>query len=114
MTRKIGGVVMAALYITGIAGLSYAMSCGDTKSQDKQVSAVAGDTASTKAVNVGNTICPVTGEKIDEKNKVTYEYQGKVYNFCCAACPPAFMKDPQKYIKKIEEEKQKQHSSPGR
>ena len=62
--------------------------------------------AQSDAVNVGNKICPVTGEKIDEKTKVTYEYQGKIYNFCCAACPPEFQKDPQKYIKKIEEEAQ--------
>ena len=45
------------------------------------------------------------GEKIDEKMKATYEYEGKVYNFCCAMCIDDFKKDPQKYIKKIEEEK---------
>jgi len=33
-------------------------------------------------VDVGNKICPVSGEKIDEKMKATYEYEGKVYNFC--------------------------------
>ncbi|MDD4955882.1 MAG: YHS domain-containing protein [Candidatus Omnitrophica bacterium] len=49
-------------------------------------------------------MCPVTGEKIDEKAKVTYEYKGKIYNFCCSACIPEFKKDPEKYIKKVEEE----------
>ena len=53
---------------------------------------------------VGNKICPVTGEKIDEKEKVTYEYQGKIYNFCCSACPIEFKKDPDKYIKIIGKE----------
>ncbi|MDA8104879.1 MAG: hypothetical protein M0Z71_05810, partial [Nitrospiraceae bacterium] len=36
--------------------------------------------------NVGNEFCPVSGEKIDEKTKVTYEYKGKIYSFCCQDC----------------------------
>lgn len=48
------------------------------------------------------------GEKIEEAMKVTYEYEGKVYNFCCAMCIDEFKKDPQKYIKKVEEEMQKE------
>jgi YHS domain-containing protein len=62
-----------------------------------------------KAVNIGNKICPVTGEKIDEKTKATYEYKGKIYNFCCAMCIDEFKKDPEKYIKKVEEELQAQN-----
>jgi YHS domain-containing protein len=58
-----------------------------------------------KPIEVGNNICPVTGEKIDEKTKATYEYEGKIYNFCCTMCIDDFKKDPQKYIKKIEDEK---------
>jgi len=54
------------------------------------------------AVSAGNKICPVTGEKVD--GKTTYEYQGKIYNFCCPACIDEFKKDPEKYIKKVEEE----------
>jgi len=58
-----------------------------------------------KAVNVGNKICPVSGEKIGEMGPaVTYEYKGKIYNFCCKACPEEFKKDPEKYIKKVNEE----------
>lgn len=57
-----------------------------------------------KPKDVGNKICPVTGEKINEKTKATYEYEGKIYNFCCAMCIDTFKKDPQKYIKKVEEE----------
>lgn len=58
------------------------------------------------AVDAGNKVCPVSGEKIDEKMKATYEYNGKIYNFCCPMCIAEFKKDPEKYIKKIEEEKQ--------
>lgn len=59
-----------------------------------------------KPQEVGNKICPVTGDKIDEKTKVTVEYEGKIYNLCCSGCINIFKADPQKYIKKIEEEKQ--------
>lgn len=61
---------------------------------------------SEQAVNVGNKICPVSGEKIDERFKATYEYEGKIYNFCCTSCIEEFKKDPQKYIEKIEEQMQ--------
>jgi len=57
-----------------------------------------------EAENVGNKICPVMGVEIDEETKATYEYEGKIYNFCCPACIDEFKKDPEKYIKKIEKE----------
>lgn len=57
-----------------------------------------------EAVNIGNKICPVSGEKINQDSKATYEYEGKIYNFCCAACIDEFKNDPEKYIKKVEEE----------
>jgi YHS domain-containing protein len=53
------------------------------------------------AVAVGNKICPVTGEKIDENSEVRYEYKGKVYSFCCRACVLEFKKDPAKYIEEM-------------
>lgn len=59
-----------------------------------------------KPQDVGNTICPVTGEKIDENTKATYEYEGKIYNFCCAMCIPGFKKNPEKYIEVISKEKE--------
>ncbi len=57
-----------------------------------------------KPVDVGNKICPVSGEKIVPKFKVTYEYKGKIYNFCCAMCIDTFKSNPEKYIKKVNEE----------
>lgn len=59
-----------------------------------------------KPQNVGNKICPVSGEKVGQggMNLVIYEYDGKIYNFCCTACVDEFKKEPQKYIQKVEEE----------
>ena len=57
-------------------------------------------------VEVGNKLCPVSGEAVGtagmEPQKVTYK--GKVYNLCCAMCAMDFNKDPEKYIQIINEE----------
>ena len=67
--------------------------------------------AMTAPVNVGNTVCPVSGNKIDEPGKYTVEYQGKVYNLCSAACKDEFMKDPDKYVAKVNEEMAKEQAA---
>jgi len=112
MLRKLTVVLISGVVVFGISKLSFAMECADHSSHqqmaqagsDARVAGVAGQTAAKEAVNVGNKICPVTGDKIDEKTKTTYEYQGKIYNFCCPVCIDEFKKNPDKYIKKVEEE----------
>jgi len=64
--------------------------------------------SSSTAVEVGNKICPVSGEKVGEMGEVIkYEYNGKIYNFCCEMCIKDFKKDPEKYSKIAEEEAKK-------
>lgn len=93
MIILIGGFVFAA-------GKLFAQSVGSYHHEEAVT-----DTASKESVNVGNKICPVSSEKIGEQmTAATYEYEGKIYNFCCASCIVKFKKDPQKYIKKAEEE----------
>lgn len=54
-------------------------------------------------VHVGNKICPVSQEKVGEMgDPVEFAYEGKNYKFCCAMCIIDFKKDPQKYIKQLE------------
>ena len=96
MFRKALVVLMAVVFMFGFVGASFAMMCG-AGGHEKADAAEA-------SVDAGNTVCPVSGEKIDEKAKATYEYEGKAYNFCCASCIDEFKKDPAKYIKKIEAE----------
>lgn len=48
------------------------------------------------------TICPVMGGKIDKN--VYVDYQGKRIYFCCASCKKQFEKDPEKYMKKLQDE----------
>ncbi len=106
-------IIAAVLFILGISKLSFAMMCGEhgghktiaqTETGTQTQTEKATEAVPKEAVNVGNKICPVSGEKIVEKMKAAYEYEGKIYNFCCPMCIDEFKKDPQKYIKKVGEE----------
>lgn len=51
--------------------------------------------------------CAVGGEVIKKSEaKVTYEYEGKTYYFCCEGCKEKFIKEPEKYIQKKAEMKE--------
>jgi YHS domain-containing protein len=46
-------------------------------------------------------VCPVSGETmLKSQAKATYEYEGKMYYFCCEGCKEKFVKDPARYIGK--------------
>ena len=68
--------------------------------------------AETKAIEVGNKICPVSGDKVPvpgEKGAmgdepVKYEYNGRIYNLCCQMCVKDFKKNPEKYSKLADDE----------
>jgi YHS domain-containing protein len=48
------------------------------------------------------TTCPVLAGNI---NKQVYaDYKGKRIYFCCKGCDAEFKKDPEKYMKKLEEQ----------
>ena len=73
---------------------------------DEHVGLVAGDqketTVVSTAVEIGNRICPVSGNKVDDGKMgeaVKYEYNGKIYNLCCKMCIKDFQRDPQRYSK---------------
>lgn len=115
MFKRMLILLSSAIFVFGASKLSFAMMCGGHSQHQQTAQAESGElkhgeheatTETTKqAVNAGNKICPVSGEKIGEgMEAVTYEYEGKTYNFCCAMCIDEFKKDPQKYIKKVEEE----------
>ena len=64
--------------------------------------------AAKKAVEVGNKICPVLGNPVAAggvgEAAVKFEWNGKIYNFCCPMCIEEFKKDPEKYSKIAEDE----------
>ncbi len=48
------------------------------------------------------TVCPVLGGKINQQ--VYVDYQGQRVYFCCPGCDKEFQKDPEKYMKKLQEQ----------
>ena len=51
-----------------------------------------------------NSVCPVMGGKIKADTPFKAEYNGKIIGFCCEGCISAFEKDPEKYMKIIEQQ----------
>ena len=51
-------------------------------------------------------VCVVTDEKLD-KDAHVWSYQGREIKFCCKDCERDFLKEPAKYLKKIEEAEKK-------
>ena len=103
--KKIIGLAMIGLVVYALAGYGtvFGMSCGsDMSCSQAPESPKPAD--SSNAIDAGNKICPVLSEPIDEAAKATYEYEGKIYNFCCAGCIEEFKKEPQKYIDKVNQE----------
>lgn len=57
--------------------------------------------------NVGNKLCPVSGNPVDDGTMgeaVKYVYNGKIYNLCCQMCVKDFKKNPEKYSAVAEKE----------
>ena len=92
---------LTILGLAVFASAVFAMSCGADMSHKEHGKM---PQAESIAVDIGNKICPVSGEKINETVKATYEYEGKIYNFCCPMCVDEFKKKPQKYIDKVNQE----------
>ena len=50
------------------------------------------------------TTCVVSGEKLGEMGKpYVYKYEGREVQLCCKNCLKDFSKDPEKYLKKLDD-----------
>jgi YHS domain-containing protein len=56
-----------------------------------------------QAVDLHNTVCPVSGEKVDD-SKLVEVYDGKIYHLCCADCHNDFEKNPEKFAKAVSDD----------
>ncbi len=67
--------------------------------------ALDGEESTKDAVEVGNKICPVSGEAVGSMGPgARVEYKGKVYNLCCAMCKDEFLTKADKYAGIAEQE----------
>lgn len=75
MNKLIGSIITAAFFLTVALGAAWAAPQAN---------------------------CPVTGKPIN--TSIYIDYNGKRIYFCCNACPEAFKKNPEEYMKKMESE----------
>ena len=103
--NKLSVIVLSVLLL----GVSI-ISAEETTAPENQSAVV--QAPATKSVEVGNKICPVSGDKVGEMGDVVkYEYNGKIYNLCCPMCKNDFAKDPAKYSKIAEDEVAKEKTA---
>ena len=63
------------------------------------------NTPATQSVEVGNKICPVSGNSVYAMGgPLKHEYNGKIYNLCCGGCIRRFESDPAQYSKIADDE----------
>jgi YHS domain-containing protein len=91
-----GGGILAAALILG-AGCRHN---GDQVEAAGATSQSMDQSVKQSAVDLGNTVCPVSGDKVGD-SKLTEIYKGKIYHFCCDDCPKDFKKDPEKFAKAV-------------
>jgi YHS domain-containing protein len=102
-----------ALPMPASAEEGHSTHAGNDHAAAKPVSAEM-EVTDTGAVEVGNKICPVSGEKVGQMGEVVkVEYKGKIYNLCCAMCEKDFLKNPEKYREIAEEEAEKSQEAEG-
>lgn len=114
MLKNLFMMLIVGIFVIVSGKLSFAMMCGGHSQHQQTAQAESGEhkheeheaimETTKEVVDVGNKICPVSNEKIKEGEKYQVEHEGKIYNLCCKMCMKDFKKDPDKYIKKVEEE----------
>ena len=82
-------IIAAAIFCSCILGADKGV-CGD---QDIKI------TQDIKAaIEVNNVTCIVSEDDIIPAEAVKYEYNGRIYNFCCGPCVTHFKKHPDKFV----------------
>ena len=72
-----------------------------TKKQPKKDKDKVTKTAEPKVEKL-NTVCPVSGEEIDDDG-VLVKYKDKTYQVCCKKCAVKFNNNPEKYLQKLKD-----------
>ena len=110
------------MWAVGVSALSlvlaaFAVGCGEQKGPvsgtvaPAEKAETAEETGPAAAPEITQKLCPVMGNPIDQSIFVDYEGQ-RVY-FCCQMCVDTFKKDPEKYLKKLEAQREVDRGSEG-
>jgi len=104
---KMKKIIYIFAVVVILTSINYAQDSTEVKSCCPSISdTVNCDSLSVEEVNKPKTpwnkICPVMGNPISD-TAPTYYYDGKLWGFCCAGCDTKFAKNPDKYIKNLNE-----------
>ncbi len=83
------GVLVATLLMVAGQSRSMAACCG-------------GEEPKAAAEVVAQSTCPVMGGAV--KKDIFVDYKGRRIYFCCNGCPDTFKKDPEKYVKIVDQQ----------
>jgi YHS domain-containing protein len=90
-SKLILGIILAAAFVVA----SQIARADDTNAVGSSTNSVKPDLLTT---------CPVSGEKLGSMGKpYVFVYKGQEVKLCCPDCKADFDKDPQKYMKKIQD-----------
>jgi len=90
-------VVLALVAACGMILLGCKKASAETKAP-----AASGPEVKSGAAQTEQTICPVMGGRINENVYVDYNSR-RVY-FCCPSCVAQFKNDPEKYLRKLDDQ----------
>jgi hypothetical protein len=87
-------IAVGALALTALLAVPFAVHADGTNS-----------VTSAKPIPYPFDTCLISGEKLggDMGDPVEFVYKGQEIKFCCPMCKPKFLKDPDTYMKKIQD-----------
>jgi len=92
-------ILLAAVVVVAVAWGVLAAGC---KSESQPAPTGKAPPVSFAKAEIAQKLCPVTGELINPN--IFVDYDGRRIYFCCDMCPPQFKKDPEKFLKKLDEQ----------
>jgi YHS domain-containing protein len=96
-------IVLVATAAVLAAGSVFLAGCkGEPQTAPAPAKSGSSGAAADAKVAITQKVCPVMGGEIDPTIYVDYN-ERRIY-FCCAMCPPKFKKDPEKYLKIVDDQ----------
>lgn len=90
------------LTLTGILGVTIAVQADAPKAQKTDEKPIIQKVKKAEEKPIIQQTCPVMGGKINKN--LYYEYKGQRIYVCCDGCIAEVKKDPEKYLKKVNED----------
>jgi len=110
--KRLGLIIFVLALIVGFSGNVFAQqkekkeNTKTTKVDVKKKDADFNKVVSIKKGTPVNSVCPVSGEELDEDQQLI-KYKGEVIAVCCKKCLKKIKADPEKYMKRLKRDDDK-------